>query len=147
MLRSPFRGKHAADSGTKDGKEDKNSPGKFHVAFHRESGSHESHEDKMHSHKNLNTPSTEKGAKSYISDDELYSKCNEEFPNVTRSRVSDEDEPNSESESISYEKRPKDQQIENFPSSERQIYEMQLAQLQEQLVNTMIDYQDVCKST
>ncbi|KAJ7377647.1 GRAM domain-containing protein 4 [Desmophyllum pertusum] len=34
-------------------------------------------------------------------------------------------------------------QRESFSSSERQIYEMQLAQLQEQLVNTMIDYQDM----
>lgn len=144
MLRSPFRGKLAEDSGTKDGKEDKTSFGNFHVAFHRKSGSHVVHEDKIHSHENLNTPSTEKGAKSYTNGDELYLDCNEEFPIVTRSKVVDEDEPKSRSESLSREKRAKDQHTDNFPISERQIYEMQLSQLQEQLVNTMIDYQEAC---
>lgn len=149
MLRSPFRGRHAEDPGTKGGKEDKNSLGNFHVAFHRKSGSHVAHEDKIHSHENLNTPSTEKGAKSYANGDELYLDCNEEFPSVTRSRAADEDEPKSRSESMimSCEERAKDEQTDHFPISERQIYEIQLSQLQEQLVNTMIDYQEACKST
>ena len=87
------------------------------------------------------------GAKSYTNGDELYLDCNEEFPIVTRSKVVDEDEPKSRSESLSREKRAKDQHTDNFPISERQIYEMQLSQLQEQLVNTMIDYQEACKSS
>ena len=147
MLRSPFRGRHAEDSGMKDGKEDKTSLGNFHVGFHRKSGSHLAHEDEIHSHENLNTPFSEKGGKSCTNGDELYLDCNEEFPGVTRSKVVDEDEPKSRSESLSCEKRAKDQHTDNFPLSERQIYEMQLSQLQEQLVNTMIDYQEACKST
>ena len=163
MLRSAFRGKQAGDSTTKHEKEGKNAQGKSHFFFHRENGEQlasrfaDSREDQHISNENLRMVSAEGGVEYInVSDGELYLDCNHEFLEATHSSGSDKDSANEE-EAIAKcvtnaqsgvnaaSQEMKDHQNGSFSSSERQIYEMQLAQLQEQLVNTMIDYQDMGK--
>lgn len=153
MLRSAFRGKQPADSTVKDEKQGKGAHGKSHFFFHRDGG----HEDAINSndvHENLNTLVA--GNVGYsTNDEELTMDFNHEFLESTQSSGSDKESANEENgstKSMSRESGAKpgcDQEViaqkEEFSSSEREIYEMQLAQLQEQLVNTMIDYQDMSK--
>ena len=162
MLRSAFRGKQAGDSTTKTEKEGKNAHGKSHFFFHRENGEQldsrlDFREDQQISNENLSMVSTE-GAVGYnVSDGELCVDCNHEFLEAAQSSSSDKESGN-EDEGITKRvpttqsglnaatgEEMKDHGEGSFSSSERQIYEMQLAQLQEQLVNTMIDYQDMSK--
>ena len=159
MLRSAFRGKQAGDTTTKNEKEGKHAHGKSHFFFHRENGEQldsrlDSRADQQISNESM---VSSEGAVGYnVSDGELHVDCDHEFLEATQSSSSDKESAN-EDEGIT--KRVpttqsglnvvtgemKDQGEGSFPSSERQIYEMQLAQLQEQLVNTMIDYQDMSK--
>ncbi|KAL9959274.1 hypothetical protein ACROYT_G032584 [Oculina patagonica] len=147
MLRSAFRGKQPADSTAKDEKQGKSAHGKSHFFFNRD---HEGHGD-ANMNENLNTLVTE-GVSYSASDGELTIDYDHEFFEATQGSSSDKDSVNGEenmSKSLSPESGAKpDQEAiktsrDSFSSSERQIYEMQLAQLQEQLVNTMIDYQDM----
>ena len=163
MLRSGFRGKQAGDTTTKNEKGGGNAHGKSHFFFHRENGEQldsrlGSHEDRQISNENVSMVSTEGGVGYNVSDGELYVDCNHEFLEAAESSGSDkesanEDEritkrvPTTQSGLNAPTEEMKDQREGNFSSSERQIYEMQLAQLQEQLVNTMIDYQDMSKLT
>ncbi|XP_068759014.1 GRAM domain-containing protein 4-like [Montipora capricornis] len=162
MLRSPFRGKQTADiTGTKDGKDNKRTHGKSHFSYHRENNAcHyvDSHDDikRANIQDNLNNISTETGSHYDGKSEASHSDWTQEFSEQgTRSGRSDKESANlNEDEEIpenkavlassSNDEKMKDQGRESFPNSEKQIYEMQLAQLQEQLVNTMIDYQDVC---
>lgn len=149
MLRSAFRGKQPADLTAKDEKQGKSTHGKSHFSiFNRETGGHED------TNMNENLMSAE-GISYNASDDELTIDYNHEFLESTHISGSDKESFNGEdgmSKSVSSDRGAKsdcDQEVkaqrESFSSSERQIYEMQLAQLQEQLVNTMIDYQDMSK--
>lgn len=151
MLRSAFRGKQAADSTAKDEKQGKSAHGKSHFFFHRD---HDGGGD-GNMNEDLNTLVTE-GVSYSTSDGELTIDYNDEFLEATQSGSSDKesvngDENMSKTSSLKNGAKPDcDQEIieassGSFSSSERQIYEMQLAQLQEQLVNTMIDYQDMSK--
>lgn len=147
MLRSAFRGKQPADSTAKDEKQGKSAHGKTHFFFNRD------HEGDANMNENLNTLVTE-GVSYSTSEEELTIDYNHEFLEATQGSSSDKDSVNGEenmSKSLSTESgaEPDQEAIKtprgSFSSSERQIYEMQLAQLQEQLVNTMIDYQDMSK--
>jgi len=152
MLRSAFRGKQPADSTAKDEREAKNAHGKSHFFFHRENGGQlESREDQIST---MNDNVTERGVSYNASDGELYIDCNHEFLESTPSSASDKESANEEDggstkclsaeSGVIVDEEKKDNRNGSFSNSERQIYEMQLAQLQEQLVNTMIDYQDMC---
>lgn len=161
MLRSAFRGKQAGDTTTKNEKQGRNPHEKSHFFFHRENGEQldsrlDSREDRQISNENLSMVSTEGGVGYNVSEGELHLDCDHEFLEATQSSGSDKESAN-EDEGITKRvpatqsgvntatEEVKDQREGSFSSSERQIYEMQLAQLQEQLVNTMIDYQDMSK--
>lgn len=145
MLRSAFRGKQAADSTTRDENEGRNSQGRSKF-FHREN----SREDQIiNANENLNKERVGYDANG----DELFSDCNPECLEATRSSESDKESTNGDEEItdglranggvIAAGQGVNDQPQGSFSNSERQIYEMQLAQLQEQLVNAMIDNQDM----
>lgn len=148
MLRSAFRGKHPTESSAKDEKQEKSALSNFF--FHR---GHEEHGD-ANLNENLNSLVAE-GVSYSASDGELNIDYNQEFFESIQCSSSVKESGNSEgnmSKSLSPENgaKPDQEVVEtrprgSFSSSERQIYEMQLAQLQEQLVTTMIDYQDMSK--
>lgn len=154
MLRSAFRGKQPADSSSKDEKELKSSHGKSHFFFHR-ADEGRSGDANTNDHENLNAL-TEESVGYSTADGELTIDFNHTFLESTHSSSSDKESVNGE-ESMSKSLLPEngakpdhhDQKVKarrgSFSSSERQIYEMQLAQLQEQLVNTMIDNQEMSK--
>ena len=154
MLRSAFRGKQPADSCGKDEKHGKSAHGKSHFFFHcdEEGGAEDAN---TNDHENLNV-ATEESVGYNTVDGELTVHFNHEFLESTQSSSSDKESVNGEESmsksSLSPENGAKpddDQKVKakrgSFSSSERQIYEMQLAQLQEQLVNTMIDNQEMSK--
>lgn len=152
MLRSAFRGKQPADSSAKDEKQGKSAHGKSHFFFHPND---EGRGDTENDHENLNALAKESVGYSTV-DGELPIDYNHEFLESTQSSSSDKESINGEdsmAKSLSPEpsgaKPDHDQKVKahrgSFSSSERQIYEMQLAQLQEQLVNTMIDNQEMSK--
>lgn len=152
MLRSAFRGKQPADSSAKDEKQGKSAHGKSHFFFHRND---EGRGDTENDHENVNALAKESVGYSTV-DGELTIDYNHEFVESTQSSSSDKESINGEdsmAKSLSPEpsgaKPDHDQKVKahrgSFSSSERQIYEMQLAQLQEQLVNTMIDNQEMSK--
>jgi len=152
MRRSGFRGKQPADSSAKDEKHGKSAHGKSHFFFHRD-GEGRAGDANKNDHENLNAYLTEEGFSTV--DGELTVDFNHEFLESAQSSSSDKESVNGEesmSKSLTSENGAKtdhDQRIiakrGSFSSSERQIYEMQLAQLQEQLVNTMIDNQEMSK--
>ena len=146
MLRSAFRGKQPADSTAKEEKHASSEHGKSHFFFHQTT--------------NIN----DDGIRYNASDGELYIDCNQEFLAFEESGNSEREsrnEANGRGGEITSEESfpanngpiPKnvggagtnDCRKGSFSNSERQIYEMQLAQLQEQLVNTMIDHQELSK--
>ena len=153
MLRSAFRGKQPADSTAKEEKHASSEHGKSHFFFHHD---HHEEQDRKDQITNINDDR--------IADGELYIDCNQEFLSLEESSNSERESRNEENRSggkITSEESslanngpiPKnvrgagtnDCRKESFSDSERQIYEMQLAQLQEQLVNTMIDHQELSK--
>ena len=155
MLRSAFRGKQPADSTAKEEKHASSERGKSHFFFHHTDHHEEDRKDQI---TNLN----DDGIRYNASDGELYVDCNQEFLALEKSSSSSEkesrNEANGSGEKITSEESfvatsvpknggadTKDYRKESFSNSERQIYEMQLAQLQEQLVNTMIDHQELSK--
>lgn len=151
MLRSAFRGKQPADSSAKDEKHGKSAHGKSHFFFHRDGEGHAGDANK-NDHENSNALSEESVGYSTV-DGELTVDFHHEFLESAQSSSSDKESVNGEesmSKSLSPDNGAKpdhDQKIKakrgSFSSSERQIYEMQLAQLQEQLVNIMIDNQEM----
>ena len=154
MLRSAFRGKQSADSSGKHEKHGKSAHGKSHVFFHRDEKGRAG-DANTNDHENLNAPTEESVGYSTV-DGELTVDFNQEYLESTQSSSSDKESVNGEENmsksSLSPENGAKpdhDQKVKakrsSFSSSERQIYEMQLAQLQEQLVNTMIDNQEMSK--
>ena len=153
MLRSAFRGKQPADSSGKDEKHGKSAHGKSHSFFHRETEGRAG-DANTNDHENLNALTEESVGYGTV-DGELTVDFNHEFLESTQSSSSDKESVNGEesmSKSVSQESGAKpdhDQKVKaergSFSSSERQIYEMQLAQLQEQLVNIMIDNQEMSK--
>lgn len=154
MLRSAFRAKQPADSTAKEEKQGASGHGRSRFFFHLETEGQDSREDHISDvHENLNTISAEAGVSYNESDGELHLDCNHEFLESTQSSSSDKESVNEEDKTAkgmsgksvgnTANEEMKDQRKGSFSNSERQIYEMQLAQLQEQLVNTMIDYQDM----
>ena len=154
MLRSAFRGKQPADSSGKDEKHGKSAHGKSHFFFHRDEEGRAG-DVNTNDHENLNALTEESVGYSTV-DGQLTVDFNHEFLESTQSSSSDKESVNGEESmsksSLSPENGAKpdhDQKVKakrgSFSSSERQIYEMQLAQLQEQLVNTMIDNQEMSK--
>ena len=158
MLRSAFRGKQPADSTAKEEKHASSERGKSHFFFHHTD--HHEEEDRKDQITNLN----DDGIRYNASDGELYIDCNQEFLALEESSScsgkESRNEANGSGEKITSEESfaatsysgpknggadTKDYRKESFSNSERQIYEMQLAQLQEQLVNTMIDHQELSK--
>lgn len=156
MLRSAFRGKQPADSTAKEEKHASSEHGKSHFFFHHDH--HHEEQDRKDQITNLN----DDGIRYNASDGELYIDCNQEFVAFEESSSSERESRNeangSGGEITSEESFPansgpipknvggagtNDYRKESFSNSERQIYEMQLAQLQEQLVNTMIDHQEL----
>ena len=158
MLRSAFRGKQPADSTAKEEKHASSEHGKSHFFFHHDH--HHEEQDRKDQITNINDDAIRYNA----SDGELYIDCNQEFLAFEESSSSEREsrnEANGSGGEITSEESflansgpiPKnvggagsnDCRKESFSDSERQIYEMQLAQLQEQLVNTMIDHQELSK--
>lgn len=154
MLRSAFRGKQPADSTAKEEKHASSEHGKSHFFFHQDH--HREEQDRKDQITNLN----DDGIGYNATDGELYIDCNQEFLALEESSSSERDsrnEANGSGEKITSEERSgpilknvggagtNDCREGSFSNSERQIYEMQLAQLQEQLVNTMIDHQELSK--
>lgn len=155
MLRSAFRGKQPADSTAKEEKHASNEHGKSHFFFHHDH--HHEEQDRKDQITNINDDG--------IADGELYIDCNQEFLSLEESSSSERENRNearngsrgkiTPEESFPANNGPipknvggagsNDCRKESFSDSERQIYEMQLAQLQEQLVNTMIDHQELSK--
>ena len=144
MLRSAFRGKQPADPSSKDDKSGASGHGKSHFFFHREHDEDLREGHVTNSNENLNNVSTDGGVSYNVTDGELYIDCNQEFLDLPQNSGLEKENKNEEGEKKS-DKSTKDQRKGSFSNSERQIYEMQLAQLQEQLVNTMIDFQDMSK--
>lgn len=153
MLRSAFRGKQPADSSGKDENHGKSAHGKSHFFFHRDAEGRTG-DAITNDHENSNALTEESVGYGTV-DGELTADFNHEFLESTQSSSSDKESVNGEesmSNSLSPENGAKpdhDQKVKSkrgsFSSSERQIYEMQLAQLQEQLVNIMIDNQEMSK--
>lgn len=151
MLRSAFRGKQPADSSGKDENHGKSAHGKSHFFFHRDAEGRTG-DANTNDHENSNALTEESVGYGTV-DGELTADFNHEFLESTQSSSSDKESVNGEesmSNSLSPENGAKpdhDQKVKSkrgsFSSSERQIYEMQLAQLQEQLVNIMIDNQEM----
>lgn len=153
MLRSAFRGKQATDS-TKNENRGKTSHGRSYSFFHRDGG-HEDAKNTNGDHENLNALVAETvGCSTH--GEVLTTDFSHEFLESTHSSSSDKeslDEEDGSAKPTLHEihggKGNCDQKVTpnrgEFSSSEREIYETQLAQLQEQLVNTMIDYQDMSK--
>nr|XP_058960908.1 GRAM domain-containing protein 4-like isoform X1 [Pocillopora verrucosa] len=151
MLRSAFRGKQTTDS-TKNENRGKTSHGRSHSFFHRDGG-HEDAKNTNGDHENLNALVAETvGCSTH--GEVLTTDFSHEFLESTHSSSSDKeslDEEDGSAKPTLHEihggKGNCDQKVTpnrgEFSSSEREIYETQLAQLQEQLVNTMIDYQDM----
>ena len=158
MLRSVFRGKQPADSTAKEEKHASSEHGKSHFFFHHDH--HHEEQDRKDQTTNINDDAIRYNA----SDGELYKDCDQEFLAFEESSSSEREsrnEANGSGGEITSEESflansgpiPKnvggagsnDCRKESFSDSERQIYEMQLAQLQEQLVNTMIDHQELSK--
>lgn len=158
MLRSAFRGKQPADSTAKEDKRASSEHGKSHFFFHRDH--HHEETDRKDQITNLN----DDGIGCNATDGELYIDCNQEFLAMEESSSSEREsrnEANGSGEKITSEESfpansgpihknvggasTNDCRKGSFSNSERQIYEMQLAQLQEQLVNTMIDHQELSK--
>jgi len=154
MLRPGFRAKQPADSSAKDEKHGKSAHGKLHSFFHRD-GEGRVGDANKDDHENLNAYLTEESVGFSTVDGELTVDFNHELLESAQSSSSDKESVNGEesiSKSLSPENGAKpdhDQKTKtkrgSFSSSERQIYEMQLAQLQEQLVNIMIDNQEMSK--
>ena len=154
MLRSAFRGKQPADSSVKDEKHGKSAHGKSHFSFHRDEEGRAGDANK-NDHENLNAYLTEESVGFSTVDGELTVDFNHELLESAKSSSSDKESINGEesmSKSLSPEigaKPDHDQKTKtkrgSFSSSERHICEMQLAQLQEQLVNIMIDNQKMSK--
>jgi len=149
MLRSAFRGKQPADSTAKEEKHASSEHGKSHFFFHHDH--HHEETDRKDQITNLN----DDGIRYDASDGELYIDCNKEFVASEESSSSERESRNEakgSEEKILASSGPKnggtgtnDCRKGSFSNSERQIYEMQLAQLQEQLVNTIIDHQELSK--
>ena len=154
MLRSAFRGKQPADSTAKEEKHASSEHGKSHFFFHHDH--HHEEQDRKDQITNINDDA--------IADGELYIDCNQEFLSLEESSNSERESRNeangsrgkiTSEESFPANSGPIPKNVggagtndcpkESFSNSERQIYEMQLAQLQEQLVNTMIDHQELSK--
>lgn len=154
MLRSAFRGKQPSDSSGKDENHGKSAHGKSHFFFHRDAEGRAG-DANTNDHENLNALTEESVGYGTV-DGELTVDFNHEFLESAQSSSSDKESVNGEesmSKSLLAENGAKpdhDQKVnkakrDSFSSSERQIYEMQLAQLQEQLVNIMIDNQEMSK--
>ena len=154
MLRSAFRGKQPANSTAKEEKHASSEHGKSHFFSHHDH--HHEEQDRKDQITNINDDG--------IADGELYIDCNQEFLSLEESSSSERESRNeangSRGKTTSDESFPassgpipknvggagtNDRREGSFSNSERQIYEMQLAQLQEQLVNTMIDHQELSK--
>ena len=153
MLRSAFRGKQPADSSAKDEKQGKSAHGKSHFFFLRD-GEGRAGDANTNDHETFNAPIEESVGYNAV-DGELTVDFNHEFLEFTRTSSSDKESVNGDesmSKTLASENGTKpdhDHKVKakrgSFSSSERQIYEMQLAQLQEQLVNIMIDNQEMSK--